>query len=228
MTVLYEDARLIAVHKPVGQLVIPGRGESSGPCLRDACAQRIGRPVWVVHRIDRETSGVVLFAKDAEAHRFLCGAFENRLVKKEYWAAVAGEPSPSNGAVDSALRLFGSGRVAPDPRGKPSRTEYETLARWPGGALLSVNPLTGRRHQIRAHLAHIGHPLLGDPLYGPPPRPVGGAPRLMLHARKIVFPHPDGTERSVDCLPGDDFYSYLNVVSKSEIVYLDPGRVHKQ
>ena len=228
MDALYEDARLVAVYKPAGQLVIPGRGESSVPCLKDEWGRRIGRPVWVVHRIDRETSGAVLFAKDAEAHRFLCGAFENRSVKKEYWAAVVGAPSPSSGAVDRPLRSFGSGRVAPDPRGKPSRTDYETLARWPGGALLSVNPVTGRRHQIRAHLAHIGHPILGDPLYGPPPRPVGGAPRLMLHAREIVFPHPEGGRRAVRCSPPDDFQSFLKVVSQSEIVYLEPGRAHHQ
>lgn len=228
LVVLFEDARLIAVHKPVGQLVIPGRGESAGVCLRDECTQRAGRPLFVVHRIDRETSGVVLFAKDADTHRILCGAFENRLVKKEYWAAVVGIPSRPRGTLESALRQCGSGRVAPDPHGKPSRTEYETLAHWPGGALLSVNPLTGRRHQIRVHLNEMGHPILGDPLYGPSPRPIGGAPRLMLHARRITVPFPQGGSRSVDCPPGDDFYSYLNVVSKSEIVYLDPGRVHKQ
>lgn len=223
MELLYQDARVIAVNKPAGQLVIPGRGEPSAVCLKEECSQFIGRPAFVVHRIDRETSGVVLFAKDPESHRFLCGAFENRLVKKEYLAAVVGLP-PLSGVIESPLRQFGSGRVAPDPKGKPSRTEYEVVATWAGGALLSVRPLTGRRHQIRAHLTEIGHPLLGDPFYGPPPRPLGGAPRLFLHARELLFPHPDGGERTVTVEPPEDFYLYLNIVSKSQIVYLGGGR----
>jgi RluA family pseudouridine synthase len=226
MDILFQDARAIAVHKPAGQLVIPGRGETQGLCLKDECALAVGAPVFVVHRLDRETSGVVLFAKDPAAHRFLCGAFEKRLVKKEYWAAVDGHPSPATGAVTSSLREYGSGRVAPDPKGKPCRTEYATLARWPGGALLNVFPVTGRRHQIRAHLNDIQHPLLGDPFYGPPPRPVGGVPQLMLHARTLSFPHPDGGTRSVTCEPPDEFFLNLNVVSKSQIVYLETGRAH--
>lgn len=214
MDVLFHDARFIAVNKPVGQLVIPGRGDSSVLCLKDECARFLGCPVFTVHRIDRETSGVVLFAKDSDSHRFLCNAFENRLVNKEYWAAVVGFP-PLSGVIDSPLRQFGSGRVAPDPKGKPSRTEFETAGRWAGGAILSVRPLTGRRHQIRAHLTEIGHPLLGDPLYGPPPRPIGGAPRLFLHARKLLFPHPDGGEKIVAAELPPDLGFFLNVVSES-------------
>lgn len=206
---------MVAVAKPAGQLVIPGRGEKASLCLKDECALFLGAPVFVVHRIDRETSGVVLFAKDPEAHRFLCGAFEKRWVKKEYLAAVVGEPAPAAGVLEKPLRAFGSGRVAPDPKGKPCRTEYETVGRWAGGALLAVRPVTGRRHQIRAHLTDMGHPLLGDPLYGPPPRPIGAAPRLLLHARQIVFPHPDGDERTVCVEPSEDFNSLLNVVSTS-------------
>lgn len=205
---------MIAVHKPAGQLVIPGRRETSSLCLKEECSQILGRPVFVVHRIDGETSGVVLFAKDPESHRFLCAAFEKRLVKKEYLAAVVGRP-PLSGVIETPLRQFGSGRVASGPNGKPSRTEYETVSPWSGGALLLVRPVTGRRHQIRAHLTGIGHPLLGDPFYGPPPRPIGGAPRLFLHARKLSFPHPDGGEKDVTADPPEDFYFYLNVVSKS-------------
>jgi tRNA pseudouridine32 synthase/23S rRNA pseudouridine746 synthase len=224
LDILYQDARLIAVRKPAGQLVIPGRGGSSALCLKEEGESSLGCPLFVVHRIDRGTSGVVVFAKDSEAHRFFCGAFEKRLVKKEYLAAVVGFPSPPAGVVERPLREFGSGRVAPDPNGKPCRTEYETAGRWAEGAVLLVRPVTGRRHQIRAHLTSLGHPVLGDPLYGPPPRPVGGAPRLFLHAWKITFPHPDGNERSVIAEPEPDFNRYLNVVSQSEIVYLGGGR----
>ncbi len=208
LDVLYQDARVLAVLKPAGQLVIPGRGDSTSLCLKEECARFLGGPVWVVHRIDRETSGVVLFAKDERAHRFLCGAFEKRLVNKDYLAAVVGQPRPAAGVVQSPLREFGSGRVAPDPKGKPCRTEYETVGHGPRGTLLAVRPVTGRRHQIRAHLTEIGHPILGDPLYGPPPRPIGGAPRLLLHARKITFPHPDGSERTVSAEPGPDFFLF--------------------
>lgn len=215
MIVLYEDGGVVAVDKPAGQLVIPGRGESSSLCLKQECSAYLGAPVFVVHRIDRETSGVVLFAKDSEIHRFLCNAFEKRLVKKEYLAAVMGEPHPSNGVLESALREFGSGRVAPDPRGKPSRTEYETVGHWSGGALLRIRPVTGRRHQIRAHLTELGNPILGDPLYGPPPRPVGGGVRLFLHAHKIQFPLLNNGVRAVIAEPREDFKSILHIVSAS-------------
>lgn len=223
MEILYQDERVVAVHKPSGQNVIPGRGSESGPCLKDEAAARFGEKVFVVHRIDRETSGIVLLARDAEAHRFLNGAFEGRRVRKEYLAAVQGAPVPAQGSVVVPLRLFGSGRVAADPAGKPSQTDFETWARWEGGALLLVRPVTGRRHQIRAHLAGIGHPVLGDPLYGPPLWPVGGAPRLMLHAGQLDFPHPDGGTRIVCCEPPEAFRLFVNVVAKSEIVY--PTRV---
>lgn len=218
--ILYQDKRVVAVHKPEGQLVIPGRGPATGLCLKEECANDLARGVFVVHRIDRETSGLVLFALDAESHRFLSRAFERREVAKEYRAVVSGAPHPADGFVDSPLRLFGSGRVAADPRGKPSRTDYATLARWADGALLSVRPLTGRQHQIRTHLAERGHPVFGDSLYGPAPRPVGGIPRLLLHAAGLKFPHPDGGERDLWCEPSDSFKVLLNVVSKSKIVYL--------
>ncbi|MBL0058041.1 MAG: RluA family pseudouridine synthase [Elusimicrobia bacterium] len=219
MEILYQDERVFVVHKPTGQNVIPGRGPESGPCLKDEAAAHFGGKVFVVHRIDRETSGIVLFARDAAAHRFLNGAFEGRHIQKEYLAAVQGDPAPAKGSVGVPLRLFGSGRVAAGPGGKPCRTDYETWARWEGGALLLVRPVTGRRHQIRAHLAGIGHPVLGDPLYGPPPRPVGGAPRLMLHAGRLAFPHPDGGTRTVCCDPPEAFRAFVRIVAKSEIVY---------
>jgi RluA family pseudouridine synthase len=189
--VIYEDARLIALGKPSGLLVIPGRGAGEDPALNLLLEQRLGARIFVVHRIDREASGVVLFAKDAEAHRLLCASFAARAARKKYLALVQGL-APEQGSVDSPIRAFGSGRMGADPGGKPSLTRWRRLAALRGASLLEVEPETGRRHQIRAHLYSIGHPILGDPLYGND-RPVGKFPRLMLHSLELSLAHPDGS-----------------------------------
>lgn len=181
--VLFEDERVVAVDKPAGRPTVPGRGDV-GEALSAELSRRLGRKLFVVHRLDLEASGVVVLAKDAETHRALCALFEARSAKKVYLAAVSGAMSGA-GTIDAPLKEFGSGRVAPAPDGKPSLTRWRAERSWPRAALLRVEPATGRKHQIRAHLASIGHPILGDPRYGPPPRPVGGAPRLMLHAASL-------------------------------------------
>lgn len=180
---IYRDDHVLAVDKPAGMLVIPGRGPVRERSLVELLEDQLGNRLFVVHRIDRETSGLVLFALDAATHRELSLAFERRQVRKTYLAVVDGEMTGA-GSIDLPLREFGSGRVAVDERGKPSRTEYRVLAPVPRGTLLEVHPVTGRRHQIRVHLYALGHPVLGDTRYGNP-RPVGGAPRLMLHAWKL-------------------------------------------
>ena len=135
----------------------------------------------------KASSGVVVFGLTAQAHARLCAHFESRRAKKLYWAAVRGKVSKA-GAVDKPLREFGSGRVAVAASGgKPSMTRYRPLEALRGATLLEVGIVTGRRHQIRAHLYSAGHPILGDPLYGEP-RPVGGAPRLMLHHLELALP----------------------------------------
>jgi RluA family pseudouridine synthase len=182
---LFEDDLLVAVDKPSGRPTIPGRGDV-GEALNAELERRLGRKLFVVHRLDREVSGVVVFAKDAATHRIVCAQFEGRKAKKVYLAAVAGTLS-GDGLIDAPLKEFGSGRVAPAPGGRPSRTRWKFERMLRGGTLLRVEPETGRKHQIRAHLASIGHPILGDPRYGPPPRPVGGARRLMLHALSLTL-----------------------------------------
>jgi tRNA pseudouridine32 synthase / 23S rRNA pseudouridine746 synthase len=181
--VLFEDDYVVAVAKPAGQPTIPGRGEV-GEALNAEMERRQGRKLFVVHRLDLEASGVVVFAKDAETHRLLCAQFEGREAKKIYVAAVSGAMT-GEGVIDAPLKEFGSGRVAPSPDGRKSRTRWRVERTFRSAALLRVEPETGRRHQIRAHLCALGHPILGDPRYGPPPRPVGGAPRLMLHALSL-------------------------------------------
>ncbi|MFA6092566.1 MAG: RNA pseudouridine synthase [Elusimicrobiota bacterium] len=203
---IHEDARILAVSKPVGTVVIPGRGEVGTP-LCSLLEERLGAKLYVVHRLDREASGLLLFAKDEKAHKDLCAQFAQRTVRKLYCAAVEGLVA-QDGIADSPLREFGSGRIAADPRGKPSRTVYRVLQRGSDATLLEVEPMTGRRHQIRAHLYGIGHPILGDPLYGRE-RPVGGAPRLMLHARKLSCRHPDGSSLRLEAPLQEDFLSVL-------------------
>lgn len=189
---------MVAVDKPAGQLVIPGRGAAEGECLKDQVARHVGAPVFVVHRIDQETSGVVLFAKHAAAHKALCLQFERRGVKKVYLARVLGRLE-GEGVIDKPIREFGSGRMGVDRRGKASRTRWRSREPGDASSLIECEPLTGRRHQIRVHCYSIGHPILGDTRYGSP-RPVGGADRLMLHAWKLSLARhdDDGTSGRVE------------------------------
>ena len=209
LEIIHEDERLIAVSKPAGRLVIPGRGSCAGdPTLKAEVEGRTGAKVFVVHRLDREASGLVVFAKDAECHRRLCGQFARRQVHKLYLALAWGAVE-QDGIVKAPIREYGSGRMGVHPQGKPARTIFRVLRRFASAALLEVEPLTGRRHQIRVHLYHIGHPILGDDRYGND-LPVGGYPRLMLHARRAVFMHPDGRKLVLETPPGADFDSVVS------------------
>lgn len=161
-------AGLVAVDKPAGMVVIPGRpGAAEGPCLRDALEQQLGRKVWVVHRIDRDTSGVVVFALDAESHRAASMAFEAGHAKKRYLALVEGRLTSE---LDIQLPLM-EGRkrtmkVAPPGSGKPSRTIVRPVEAFARASVVECEPLTGRQHQLRVHLRAHGHPLLFDHQYG--------------------------------------------------------------
>jgi RluA family pseudouridine synthase len=183
MNTIFEDDLLIAVNKPSGQSTIPGRGDI-GEALNQQLERERGQKVFVVHRLDREASGVVVFAKNRETHKKLCLRFERRDVKKSYRALVMGSLT-GKGQIDSPLKEFGSGRVAPSKDGKRSLTHWSVQSSFAKATLLAVEPVTGRKHQIRAHLYSIGHAILGDPRYGPLPRPVGGVERLMLHASSL-------------------------------------------
>lgn len=162
----------------------------TGETLRQEVERLVGKRLLVVHRIDRDASGLVIFAKDESAHRRLCKEFGSRRVKKKYMVLVDGDIR-GRGVIDEPLREFGSGRVGVDPRGKASTTRYRVKKRYGRASLLEVEPETGRRHQIRVHLYHLGHPVWGDRRYGSP-RPVGRAPRLMLHAWRVRLTGPCG------------------------------------
>lgn len=187
LQIIHEDVRILAVNKPSGMLVIPGRGKETGPTLLDLAGAHTKEKVFTVHRLDRGASGLVLFAKDADTHRSLSMAFESRIIRKLYRVLVQGSLT-KDGKVDKELKEYASGRVGFSGDGKPSSTSYRILERLNGATLLEVEPATGRRHQIRVHMFTTGHPVMGDELYGET-RPVGGAARLMLHALSLELPN---------------------------------------
>lgn len=187
--ILFEDADLLAIDKPAGMATAPTRSAAAGTALdllTEALRARRDRParLWVVHRLDAATSGVLVFAKTRAAAAALSAAFAEGRAEKTYLARVAGVPDARAGTIDDAIDDAGR-RVRIDPGGRPARTEWALVAADDRGALLRIRPRTGRRHQIRVHLRALGHPLLGDRAYGGPP-----APRLMLHAARLVVPHP--------------------------------------
>jgi tRNA pseudouridine32 synthase/23S rRNA pseudouridine746 synthase len=198
LAVLYADAHLLAVDKPPGRIVIPGRGPPELTVLDEARGEH--GPLWVVHRLDRGTSGVLLLARSATAHRALNLAFDGRRVDKRYVALVRGSP-PAAQRLDAWIAPARKGRMravaAGDPRGKPSATRVRVLERFAaaGLALVECVPETGRTHQIRVHLAAAGTPLALDPDYGDS-GPLGGragAPllsRTPLHAAALELDHP--------------------------------------
>jgi tRNA pseudouridine32 synthase/23S rRNA pseudouridine746 synthase len=203
--ILHRDEQLLAVDKPPGRIVIPGRTAGERSLLEELSAEH-GR-LWVVHRLDRGTSGVLVFARSAAAHRALNLAFDRGEPRKRYLALVSGAP-PAEQRIDVPIAPGRKGRMRPapqgDPRGKPSATVVRVLERfpprpWAGGALALVEalPETGRTHQIRVHLVHAGHPLAVDPAYGDegPLRDAAGQillDRTPLHAERLALAHPAG------------------------------------
>lgn len=186
---------------------MPARADDPRRPLSVLVAEHLKAKIWVVHRLDAATSGVLVFAKDRESHRRLSSAFEGRTVAKTYLAAVLG--TAEDGANTMPLKTFGSGRVGPSPEGKPSETAWSVRERLRGATLLEVRPRTGRRHQIRVHLNAVGHPVLGDRRYGKD-RPIGGAPRMMLHAWKLELPDADGSVLRLEAPPPPDFEAVLS------------------
>ena len=202
--VLYRDDDVIAVNKPAG-LAVQGGAKTSRHLDGMLDALRFDAPERprLVHRLDRDTSGVLLLARTAPAARALTASFRGKDAAKLYWAATAGVPDRDEGIIDLALaKRAGAGRaggeaVAPDPEsGQSAVTAYRVIDRaGDRAAFLALWPKTGRTHQLRVHCAAIGHPILGDGKYGGPAAFPGGegiAGRLHLHARRIVLPHPAG------------------------------------
>lgn len=206
---LHQDEDVVAVDKPAGEPVIAARGQPPEACLQKRLERQLGQRLFVVHRIDRDASGVVLFARHARAHRTLNLAFEQRQVQKLYWAFVSGSLAPACGKLDVPLHAARKGKTRPARPGERGQqaalTEYSTLQTWRLGgetvSLVEARPLTGRHHQIRVHLRSAGAAIVCDPLYGKglTPAALASAPcaRLALHARRLELPQPRGGGRLI-------------------------------
>jgi len=212
--VLHEDAQVLILNKPAG-LAVQGGTKTTHHIdrLLGAWGEGADRP-RLTHRLDRDTSGVLILGRTADAAAHLAAAFADRRARKTYWAITAGHPEPARGTIDLALAKRGEGdrermvQAAPgDPNGKPAISEFLTLRRAaaPDVAWLALRPLTGRTHQLRAHLLAIGHPILGDPKYNTPASAgLSGALKLQLHARRLVIPHPSGGLIDITAPPGPE------------------------
>jgi RluA family pseudouridine synthase len=204
LTILALTADIVAVNKPAGITVVPAPDVPADACLRALVERQLGTPVWVVHRLDRDTSGVVVFARSAEAHREFSLAFEHRRVQKTYLAFTAGVPEPGAGRIDTPLHPARRGRTRPaapgEPGAWPAATGYAVRQRWTDEgasvAMVDAHPETGRHHQIRVHLRAIGCPILFDGIYGRgisiPALEDAPCQRLALHASRLAIPGPDG------------------------------------
>jgi tRNA pseudouridine32 synthase / 23S rRNA pseudouridine746 synthase len=191
---VYQDEFLLAVNKPSGLRTIPDGYDSSLPYLSGMLEEQFGR-VWVVHRLDKETSGILLLARNADVHRHLNEQFDRREISKTYHALVSGRPPWLHKQINLPLMVNGDRKhrtVVDEERGKPAISDVKVLVQYPSGALLAVSPKTGYTHQIRAHLSAVGYPILYDSLYRRPSHPpFPGTPvRLALHALEIEFNHP--------------------------------------
>jgi tRNA pseudouridine32 synthase / 23S rRNA pseudouridine746 synthase len=186
------DDHILVVEKPGGLLSVPGRGPEKADCL-SARIQALYPDARVVHRLDMETSGLMVFARSAEAQRALGAAFEARRVQKYYEAIVAGHVNDERGSIDLPLICDWPNRprqMVDHDCGKPSTTHFAVLGRDAASnrTRVGLTPITGRSHQLRVHMASLGHPIIGDRLYAPAP-PTDGQ-RLYLHAARLAFPHP--------------------------------------
>ncbi len=212
--IIHEDAHVIAFNKPSGLSSQGGRIKSH--TLDDllwAFARSNGKRPELVHRLDRDTSGVILAAKTKPAAGFLGKAMQARKFSKTYLALLSSAPNPASGTIDVPLLRQEIGRESymrvvtlDTPDAQASQSRYRTLAATDEGALVELEPQTGRMHQLRVHMAHIGRPLVGDIRYGGALTLAGrAAPRLMLHAASLTFPHPDGGRTTVEAPLPDDF-----------------------
>lgn len=208
---IYEDAHLLVFNKPAGLAVQGGSGvQRSLEDLLAVFAKSNGKRPRLVHRLDRETSGVIVAARTKPAAAFFSAAFAGREAHKCYLAIVCGgAPEPRDGEIALALKKasrHGLDIMEVVPGGQAALTRYRTLGATPGAALLELNPETGRMHQLRAHLAAIGRPIAGDSKYGGL-FSLGGAeiPSLMLHAAALDLPYPEGGRRRFEAPPPPAF-----------------------
>lgn len=188
---LHSDNRLLVFSKPPGLLTVPGIGPEKADCLASR-ADEAFPGARIVHRLDRDTSGVIVLARDAEAHRHVSIQFQDRQVDKHYEAVVGGRLAVDEGVIDAALRkdLDNPPRqIIDEQNGRSASTRFEVIERHDDRTRVHLSPYTGRSHQLRVHMLSIGHPILGDDLYAPLDL-LQASPRLLLHATILTITHP--------------------------------------
>ena len=192
LEVIHHDHALLVVNKPAGLLSVPGKGAHLADCLMSRILAAFPEAL-LVHRLDRDTSGVMVFALTPHAQRHLGLQFEKRQVRKVYVARVWGELAPKTGTVDLPLTVDWPNRPrqkVDHAAGRPAVTDWRVVRIEDGTTRVRLYPHTGRSHQLRVHMATIGHPILGDPFYAT--GPARDFPRLMLHSESLRLRHPDG------------------------------------
>jgi tRNA pseudouridine32 synthase/23S rRNA pseudouridine746 synthase len=217
--ILYQDADLLVINKPAGLLTIEDGYHAELPNLRQMLKLQYG-DIWIVHRLDRDTSGVLVVARNKPAFQSLNQQFEQRLITKTYHALVAGIPTWQSISINLPLRVNGdrSHRTVVSPlTGKPALTDFQLLRTFSNVALVEAHPHTGYTHQIRAHLLAAGFPILSDSLYGPKdlqPGQIPLIPRMALHAMNLQLTHPDTHQPCSFTSPyPDDFLSAIHLLS---------------
>ena len=222
MEIIHIDDDILVINKPAGLPVLPDGWNKDAPYLVKMLEEEYGNPstgsgrgVFIVHRLDKGTSGVIVFARTVESHRALNIQFENREVEKVYHAIVEGDPNWNEKVARFPLRanVGNKHRTAVDDRnGKPSETRFRILKRYQDAALVEAKPMTGRTHQIRVHAYALGHPLLGDILYNG--IEIDAITRPALHAYSLAFSHPETNERMIfKSEHPHDFASALELLS---------------
>jgi 23S rRNA pseudouridine1911/1915/1917 synthase len=225
LDVLFENDDVLVVNKPTGMVVHPAAGHDSGTLVHAALAHApemegvggVQRP-GVVHRLDKDTSGVIVLAKNDRAHQFLQAQFQDRAVEKVYLALVDGRPPTPVGRVEAAIGRDTTHRqrmrVVPEGRGRTAVSEYKTLKRYPAHTLLEVHPHTGRTHQIRVHMAFLGCPVTGDTVYGRR-KPTLPLARHFLHAQRLTITLPgESAPRTFEAALPEELRRVLNELER--------------
>lgn len=221
LDILYQDSDIVVVNKPCGMVVHPAAGNEDHTLVNALLyhvhdLSGIGgemRP-GIVHRLDKDTSGLILIAKNDRAHTALSEQFKERSMEKHYHAVAYGNFSEDSGLIDAPIARHPVDRkkMAIVSNGKPSQTEWSVISRLKSATYLDVHLLTGRTHQIRVHMHSIGHPLLGDRIYAPNIKTSVHIPRLMLHAHTLSFTHPISGERMTLTAPLPE--KFLSTIEK--------------
>jgi len=200
LEILFQDIRLLLVNKPSGLLSVPGKGVHLADCLETRMKARYPGAL-LVHRLDRDTSGIMVFARKPSVQRHLNLQFEKRLVEKTYVAEVFGEVEGDAGVIDLPVVVDWPNRPLHKvchATGKPAVTHWQVIGRGPGRTRLRLFPKTGRSHQLRVHMLALGHPILGDPFYAQGPA-LAAAGRLLLHAESLAFTDSRGETMRFEC-----------------------------